>query len=67
MAIDPDDGPRARGSDALKAVLKEDLSALGVEELAQRIKSLESEIARSQSALDKKKEFKGVADNFFKK
>jgi uncharacterized small protein (DUF1192 family) len=45
----------------------QDLALLSVEELSERIKSLEDEIARLDAARTKKLASRAVADQFFKK
>jgi len=45
----------------------QDLALLSVEELTERIKSLEDEIARLDAARTKKRASRTVADQFFKK
>ena len=45
----------------------QDLALLSVEELSERIKSLEDEIARLDAARTKKRASRAVADQFFKK
>jgi len=45
----------------------QDLALLSVEELSERIKSLEDEIARLDAARSKKRASRAVADQFFKK
>jgi len=45
----------------------QDLALLSVEELSERIKSLEDEIARLDAARTQKRASREVADQFFKK
>jgi uncharacterized small protein (DUF1192 family) len=45
----------------------QDLALLSVEELSERIKALEHEIARLDAARTKKRDSRTVADQFFKK
>jgi len=58
--------PRSR-SDALAALLKEDLSMMSVEELEARIVALESEIARISSEIKSKQGSKDAAEAVFRK
>ena len=65
MAIDLDElAPRKPKHDI---VLGEDLSALSVHELENRIASLEGEIARTKEALRSRTATKNAADAFFKR
>jgi uncharacterized small protein (DUF1192 family) len=66
--MDTDDlEPRQRRSEALKALAREDLELLGVEELQARITSLEAEIMRIQAQLEKKQGSRSAAEALFKK
>lgn len=58
--------PRSR-SDALAALLKEDLSMMSVEELKARIEALEGEIARINAEIKSKEGSKNAAEAFFRK
>jgi uncharacterized small protein (DUF1192 family) len=62
MAIEDDDKPRKKVSHEIG----QDLSLLSVEELADRIALLTSEIERLQAAVTKKRASKETANNFFK-
>jgi uncharacterized small protein (DUF1192 family) len=61
--MDPDDLPRKPQS----MVIGENLDAVSLAELEQRIIALDSEIARIRSEIDKKKGALGAADAFFTK
>jgi uncharacterized small protein (DUF1192 family) len=66
--MDTDDlEPRKRRGEALAALSREDLSLLGIEELQERIKSLETEIVRIRSQLDRKHGTRSAAEALFKK
>lgn len=58
--------PRSR-SDALAALVKEDLSLMSVEELSARIEALEAEIARINAEIKSKEGSKNAAEAFFRK
>jgi uncharacterized small protein (DUF1192 family) len=62
MAIEDDDKPRKKVSHEIG----QDLSLLSVEELAERIALMNSEIERLQAAMTKKRASKDAANNFFK-
>jgi uncharacterized small protein (DUF1192 family) len=62
MATEDDDKPRKK----LTHEIGQDLSLLSVEELAERIALLSSEIERLQMALAKKRASRDAADRFFK-
>jgi uncharacterized small protein (DUF1192 family) len=62
MAIEDDDKPRKK----LTHEIGQDLSLLSVEELAERIALLSSEIERLQTAMAKKRASRDAADRFFK-
>lgn len=47
-------------------VLGEDLSALSIEELEERITAYESEITRLRQVIDKKQRVRSAADDFFR-
>lgn len=51
----------------LEAVLVEDLTSLGLEELNARIAALEAEIARCRSVIDDKKSLHSDAEAIFQK
>ncbi len=58
-----DDEPRSTG-DAINP--GEDLEIYGVEQLAERIETLKSELQRTEAMLDKKKSGLAAADSLFK-
>jgi uncharacterized small protein (DUF1192 family) len=62
MAIEDDDRPRKKVSHEIG----QDLALLSVEELAERIALMTSEIERLQVAMIKKRASKDAADSFFK-
>jgi uncharacterized small protein (DUF1192 family) len=62
MAIEDDDKPRKK----ITHEIGQDLSLLSVEELAERIALLTSEIERLQTAMVKKRASREAADRFFK-
>ena len=64
MAIgDDEDAPKKK----LKHEIGEDLSALSLDELAERIALLKDEIARIEAAISAKKASADVAASFFKR
>jgi uncharacterized small protein (DUF1192 family) len=64
MTIDPDElSPKKRPTEI---ALGGDLSAMSEHELAQRIVSLETEIARCREAILERKSTKAAADAFFR-
>jgi uncharacterized small protein (DUF1192 family) len=62
MPIEDDDRPRKK----ISHEIGQDLALLSVEELAERIALLTSEIERLQAAATKKRASKEAADSFFK-
>jgi uncharacterized small protein (DUF1192 family) len=62
MAIEDDDKPRKK----VTHEIGQDLSLLSVEELAERIVLMTSEIERLQAAMTKKRASKDAANSFFK-
>jgi uncharacterized small protein (DUF1192 family) len=62
MASEDDDKPRKKVSHEIG----QDLSLLSVEELAERIALMNSEIERLQAAMTKKRASKDAANSFFK-
>ena len=62
MANEDDDKPRKK----ITHEIGQDLSLLSVEELAERIALMTSEIERLQTAMAKKRASKDAADRFFK-
>jgi uncharacterized small protein (DUF1192 family) len=62
MAIEDDDKPRKK----VTHEIGQDLSLLSVEELAERIALMTSEIERLQVAMTRKRASKDAANNFFK-
>ena len=67
MTNDDDNEPRPGAAASLGALLKEDLSLLGIEELQDRITALESEIDRVRNFLDSKRGTLSAAEALFKK
>ena len=53
-------------SDTLSALIKEDLSQLGLEELEERITALMAEIDRITAVLESKKDSRADAEALFK-
>ena len=62
MASEDDDKPRKK----ISHEIGQDLSLLSVEECAERIALLTSEIERLQAAMTRKRASKDAADSFFK-
>ena len=62
MAVEDDDRPRKK----VTHEIGQDLSLLSVEELAERIALMNSEIERLDAATAKKRASKDAANNFFK-
>ena len=62
MAIDDDDKPKKKVSHEIG----QDLTLLSVEELAERIALLNTEIQRLQSSMQLKRATRDAADRFFK-
>ena len=62
MAIDDDDRPKKK----ISHEIGQDLTLLSVEELADRIALLQSEIQRLQSSMQLKRATRDAADRFFK-
>ena len=62
MPIEDDDRPRKK----ITHEIGQDLSLLSVEELAERIALLRSEIERLEAASTRKRASKDAANNFFK-
>lgn len=62
-AIDEDDKPKKK----LAHEIGQDLTLLSAAELADRIALLQSEIARLEADMTKKRAVKSAADSFFKK
>ena len=62
MAIEDDDRPRKK----ITHEIGQDLSLLSVEELAERIALMTSEIERLQAAMSKKRASREAASSFFK-
>jgi uncharacterized small protein (DUF1192 family) len=62
MPIEDDDRPRKK----ISHDIGQDLSLLSVEELAERIALMSSEIERLQVATTKKRASRDAANNFFK-
>ena len=53
-------------SDTLLALINEDLSQLGLEELEERIKTLKAEIERITAVIESKKSSRADAETLFK-
>ena len=62
MPIEDDDRPRKK----ISHDIGQDLSLLSVEELAERIALMTSEIERLRTAMTRKRASKDAANNFFK-
>jgi uncharacterized small protein (DUF1192 family) len=62
MAIEDDDRPKKK----INHEIGQDLSLLSVEELAERIALMNSEIERLQAAMTRKRASKDAASSFFK-
>jgi uncharacterized small protein (DUF1192 family) len=62
MASEDDDKPRKK----VTHEIGQELSLLSVQELAERIELLSSEIGRLQAAVTKKRASRDAADQFFK-
>ena len=62
MAIDDDDKPKKKVSHEIG----QDLTLLSVEELAERIALLNTEVQRLQSSMQLKRATRDAADRFFK-
>ncbi|MCK7474664.1 MAG: DUF1192 domain-containing protein [Rhodopseudomonas palustris] len=62
MASEPDDKPKKK----LIHEMGQDLSALSVEELTDRIAQLQTEIERLQTAMSMKRATRDAADRLFK-
>lgn len=62
--MDADDSPRKPKTDM---VIGENLDAISLAELEQRIKLLDSEIARIRAEIAKKQQSRSAADAFFSK
>ena len=65
MTLLDENEPRPARGAALISVTREDLSLYGVQELKERIETLEGEIARVRAALDGKQSTKSAADALF--
>ncbi|PDT90095.1 hypothetical protein CO669_11545 [Bradyrhizobium sp. Y36] len=63
MATEDDDRPRKK----ISHEIGQDLSLLSVEELAERMLLLKTEIARLEEAATRKRASRDAADSFFKK
>lgn len=62
-----DDEPLAGGARTVAHVVGQDLGALSVDELRERVSALEAEVARLRSEIEKKSAHKGAADLLFKR
>ena len=63
MAVEEDDKPRKK----VTHEIGQDLSLLSVEELAERIALMTSEIERLQATMTRKRASRDAASSFFKK
>jgi len=63
--VDEPAEPRRGRGQALSEALREDLEVFGVDELAERIELLETEIARTRSQMERKKASRSAADALF--
>lgn len=63
MKLDDDDRPKKKIAHEIGA----DLSLISVEELRERIKLMQEEIARLEADIAKKQASKSAADTFFKR
>lgn len=61
-----DDEVKAQTGSTLEQLCQEDLSVMGLEELAQRITLLQGEIKRAQAMRESKKGSRGDAEALFK-
>jgi uncharacterized small protein (DUF1192 family) len=61
--MDDDDRPKKK----IAHEVGQDLSLLSVEELAERVKILEAEIARLEADMTQKRAKRAAADQFFKR
>lgn len=57
--------PRVQRGAALAEIAREDLDLYSVEDLRERIESLEAEIARTRTAMQKKQAGRSAADALF--
>ena len=64
MTDEPAEARRQRGQALIEAA-REDLELYGVEELAERIAALESEIARCRAQIAKREGIRAAADALF--
>jgi len=62
-AMDDDDRPKKK----IAHEVGQDLSLLSVEELAERVKLLQEEIARLEADMTRKRAKRAAADQFFKR
>lgn len=65
--MEPEDLQPKRVADSVTALARDDLSLLAVDELRERITSLQAEIARCESAIASKQGSMAAAEAFFKK
>jgi uncharacterized small protein (DUF1192 family) len=63
MRDDDEDAPK---SGPLKDLAREDLDPLSVEDLEDRIRRLDAEIARARTAINAKQSHRSAAETFFK-
>ncbi len=66
MLEEPPPKKKGRG-EALAEATREDLDLFGVEELSERIETLEAEIQRVRAQLDRKQQGRAAADALFKR
>ena len=64
--MDLDDGPKKQ-DDPITLLTQEDLSSQSIDELKERITTLEQEIARTDALIKSKDQSRDAAEAFFKK
>ncbi|WP_328799431.1 DUF1192 domain-containing protein [Sandaracinobacteroides hominis] len=67
LAMDAEDFLSKRPESLLAQLRREDLDRLSVDELGERIATLEAEIARTKAKRDSASAFRSAADSLFKK
>ena len=65
--MDPEELQPRKKDDALAQLAREDLDRLSIDELAERIEALKTEIARCEAKRDCATKFKAAADALFGK
>jgi uncharacterized small protein (DUF1192 family) len=65
--MDPDDFLSPRQNDPLAQLVRQDLDPLSVDELRERIATLQSEIARCEAKIAHASSYRSIADSLFKK